>query len=406
MKTNLAARLGLLLPALCAGLPSPVRAGEAAAPADGTKYVLYMGADLAVQQGKKFYAVEDVDGSEFVITVGGKSRFVRTRLQANNLKVDRALKLAPVSVRLDDLQGGPGYTPANDPRHKFNARSGAASGAVAASDLATYNVTEITATLEQVKNSPVPWKEREQQLTVELDKEQGRQSEVNYQQATDYTSTPKMADALALELAEGNYDLVDVSFKVSSPEPLDDPYMVVLVEFAPRGAKPGETSTLIHAKALDPIGPEPKFIRVREGGMPVGFKYLRHEVHLYNRGREVATSESSKRVELSAAEARQYLVLDHLAAHKDGTLPPEPVVGSVPASVKQRLGPDQLQRTCYAKVSKEGLLLGVYADEGVSLPLADEDLVAAFAGVLFKPALARGKPMEGVVRVRLADLTL
>ncbi|MDQ5979594.1 MAG: hypothetical protein QG602_2569 [Verrucomicrobiota bacterium] len=372
----------------------------------GGKYVLFMGTELAVQQGKKFHRVEDVDGSEFVITVGGKPRFIRTRLQANNLKVDRELKLAPVSVQLDDLQGGPGYTPAADPRHKFNARSGAASGAAAAEGLADFNVKEIATTLEQVKNAPVPWKEREAQLETELSRQQGQLDVANYHAGTDYSSTPTMANALALELAEGNYDLVDISCKISSAVPLDDPYMVVLVEFSLRGGKPGQTSLLIHAKGLDLIGPEPKFVRIREGGMPVGFKYLRHEVHIYNRGKEVATSESSKRVELSAEEARQYLLIEHLAANKDATLPPQPVAGSLPTTVRQALNAEQLGRPCYAKISKEGLLLGVFADEGASLPLGDEGLVVAFEGAIFKPALAQGKPMNGVVRVRLADLAL
>lgn len=385
----------------------PAGGAEPAAPSSaGARYVLFMGSDLAVQQGRKFHTVEDVDGSEFVITVGGKKRFVRTRLQANHLKVERELKLAPISVRLDELQGGPGYTPANDPRHKFNARSGAASGATAANNLANYNVTEISNTLAQAKSGAIVWQERIDQLEGELSRQQDQQAESGYQLGTDYGSVGTMANALELELAEGNYDLVDVSFKVSSPVPLDDPYMVVLVEFQPRGAKPGETSTLIHAKALDPIGPDPKYIRIREGGMPVGFKYLRHEVHIYNRGKEVATSESSKRVELSADEARQYLLIEHLAANKDATLPPQPVVGSLPMTVRNRLSPDQLNRVCYAKVSKEGLLLGLYADESASLPLADEMLAEAFADALFKPAVAKGKPMDGLVRVRLAELTL
>ena len=398
-------RLVWLSVAALVALAPGLRAAEANTGAPG-KYVLFMGSDLSVQQGKKYYPVEDVDGSEFVITVGGKSRFVRTRLQANHLKVERELKLAPVSVQLAELQGGPGYTPGAAPRHKFNARSGAASGAAAAAGLADFNVKEMTATLEQVKSAPVQWKEREAQLETDIGKQQGQLDVANYQNATDYGSTPAMANALALELAEGNYDLVDVSFKISSPVPLDDPYIVVLVEFSPRGAKPGEISTLIHAKGLDPIGAEPKYIRIREGGLPVGFKYLRHEVHIYNRGREVATSESSKRVELSADEARQYLLIEHLAAHKDATLPPQPVAGSLPATVRQKLSAEQLNRPCYAKISKEGLLLGVFADEGVSLPLADDALVAAFSGAIFKPALAQGKPMSGVARVRLADLAL
>lgn len=405
MKTNHRRFLGCLGLAALAGLSLPAAEPAPAAPA-GKTHVLFMGADLAIQQGKKFYRVEDVDGSEFVITVRGKPQFVRTRLQTNHLKIEPELKLAPVSVQLDDLQGGPGYTPANDPRHKFNARSGAASGAAAAQTLAQYNVTEITTTLEQVRGGAVPWPEREAQLTAELDKQQGALNVTDYQQGTDYGSIGNMANALALELAEGNYDLVDVSFKISSPEPLDDPYMVVFVEFEPRGAKPGEKSTLIHAKALDPIGAEPKYVRIREGGMPVGFKYLRHEVHIYNRGREVATNASSKRVELSRDEAREYLLIDHLGANKDATVPPAPVVGSLPASVRGRVSPEQLQRTCYARIAKDGRLLGLFADEAASLPVADPDLTSLFADALYKPALARGRPMDGVVRLKLADLIL
>jgi hypothetical protein len=365
-----------------------------------------MGTDLSIQQGKRYYRVEDVDGSEFVITVRGKPQFVRTRLQTNHLKVEPGLKLAPFSVQLDELQGGPGYTPAADPRHKFNARSGAAAGAAAAQTLAQYNVTEITETLAKVRAGAIASPEREEQLEQELDRQQGNLNVADYQQGTDYGSIGTMANALSLELAEGNFDLVDVSFKISSPEPLDDPYMVVLVEFQPRGAKPGETSQLIHAKALDPIGPEPKYVRIREGGMPVGFKYLRHEVHIYNRGREVATNVSGKRVELSRDEAREYLLLDHLGANKDATVPPAPVAGSLPASVRGRVSPEQLQRPCYARIARDGRLLGLFADEAASLPVADPELASLFADGLYKPALAQGRPMDGVVRLKLADLIL
>jgi hypothetical protein len=376
---------------------------DAAAPAAKT-HVLYMGADLSIQQGKKYYRVEDVDGSEFVITVRGKPQFIRTRLQTNHLKVDPGLKLAPFSVRLDELQGGPGYTPAADPRHKFNARSGAASGATAARDMASANVAEITDTLSKIDRTVEPF--RTSLLETELAKQQDNLGGADYQLGTDYGSVGTMANALALELAEGNFDLVDVSFKISSPEPLDDPYMVVLVEFQPRGAKPGDNSLLIHAKALDPIGPEPKYIRIREGGMPVGFKYLRHEVHIYNRGREVATNVSSRRVELSRDEAREYLLIEYLGSNKDATVPAAAVAGSLPASVRGRVSAEQLNRTCYARIAKDGRLTGLFADEAASLPIADADFAGLFADALYKPALAQGKPMDGVVRVKLADLIL
>jgi hypothetical protein len=371
-------------------------AGGATAPT----HVLFMGADLSVQQGKKYYRVEDVDGSEFVIQIKGERKFIRTRMATNHVKVDHEVKLAPLSVKLEDLQGGPGYTPATDPRHKFNARSGAQGGAEAARNWSEARQTEAEQSLLQVRNP-----EMKRQYEDIIDAEKYAQVGLNQQLGSvDYGSIPSRANELALELAEGNFDLVDVSFKISSPVELDDPYMVVLVDFQLRDAKPGQTSTLIHAKALDPIGPEPKYVRIREGGMPSGFKYLRHEVHVYNRGKEVATSESSKRVVLNRDEAREYLLIEHLGTHKGATVPGSAVAGSLSPETSARLAPDQLQRVCYVRVSREGKLLGVFVDESTSLPLTDAAVADVLAEAFFKPALANGKPMEGVVRVRLAEL--
>jgi hypothetical protein len=129
-------------------------------------------------------------------------------------------------------------------------------------------------------------------------------------------------------------------------------------------------------------------------------------VHIYNRGKEVATNESSKRVELNRDEARQYLVIEHVAANKDATMPPAPVAGSLPQAARARLSREQLDRLCYARISKDGGVLGIFADESASLPLGDAAIAEVCAEGLFKPALAQGKPMEGVVRFRPADLTL
>jgi hypothetical protein len=222
----------------------------------------------------------------------------------------------------------------------------------------------------------------------------------------DQYSAGTQADRMQKELAEGNYDAFDISFKVSSPEPLDDPYMVIIVQFLERGAKPGASSVLIHAKALDPIGTTPQFVRVREGGMPVGYKFESYQVHLYNRGKEVATNASSKRVELSRDEVRQYLLMEHMGANKDATVPAVATPGGLRAGVRQQLAADQLARTCYVKVSKEGTLLGLYADESCNLKLEDPAMAAVLADVFYKPALVKGKPVDGVARVRLADLAL
>lgn len=399
MKTNFLRRwLGPVW--ILAGILPP--AASAVEPAAST---LFMGANLEVKQGKNFYAVEDVDGSEFVVTIDGKKRFIRTRLQSNNIKVVRELKLSPLAVALDNMQGGPGYTPANDPNLKFLARSGAAGGAQAANDLAISQATETANALTAMRQAPIRLVEMEKALEGNLEIQQNQAAVSGYQLQSDYTSIPSQAGDLAKELAEANYDLVDVSFKISSPVPLDDPYMVVLVEFQPRGAKPGEVSMLIHGKALEPITAKPKYIRVREGGMPTGFKYLRHEVHIYNRGKEIASNTSSKRVELNRDEARQYLLLEHMAANKKASVAAAPVPGSLSPEVRLRLQPAQVQRTCYVRVSKEGIPEGVFADASASQSLPDAELSAALAAAYYKPALIDGQPTEGVASVRLVDVT-
>lgn len=417
MKTAVlrSSRAAVLLAAVMGGWSWPATAAEPGSPPPAKSHVLFMGVDLEVQRGKKFYRVEDVDGSEFVVDVGGKKTFVPTRLQANNLKLDHELKLSATRAQLDDLEGGPGYTPANDPKLKFDRASGAAGGAAAVADgvqaqVATAEQNVALATFAMQGQAPEetsgPVREAYDRAVAIRDEAVG-QAHAGFQAPMqDRYNTGNQANQMQKELAEGNYDAVDISFKVSATEPLDDPYMVIIVQYLERDAKPGASSMLIHAKALDPIGAKPQYIRVREGGLPAGFKFESYQVHLYNRGQEVATNASAKRVELTQDEARQYIVMEYLAAHKTDTIPAAATPGSLCADVRRRLAPDQLQRTYYAKVSKDGVLLAAYADEACHLQVDDPATNAVLADVLYKPALVKGKPVDGVARVRLAELTL
>jgi len=381
-------------------LPVVVPAGEP--PAGPAKtHVLFMGVDLDVQQEKKLYRVEDVVGSEFKIRIGQKEYFVPTRNRTTGLKVVNALKLTSASVQVDDLQGDPTYTPAKDPRRKFNARTGTSGALQSAHDWSTLRQGEAVASLEKAQMGPPEFRKNYENI---IEQENDNLGVLNQQMGSDLGSIPTMANELAIELAKGDFDAVEVSFKLSSLEELADPYMVVLVEFQPREAKPGETGLLIHAKALGPVGPTPRAILMQEGGMPVGFKILRQEVHIYNHGEEIATNLSSKRVELTREEAREYLVIEHIGTHKGATVAASAVPGTLSPARRQQLTLDQLNRTLYAKVSKEGNLLGAFTDESCSVSIDNTDMLAALGEVFFKPALFQGKPVEAAARLRLADL--
>jgi hypothetical protein len=388
-------------------------AARADQPAPRTQ-TLFMGVDLAVQRETSFYRVVDVNGSELKIKIGKKEFFVPTQRRLTGLKVDYGLKLAQTKVQLDDLQSGPAYTPANDPVRKFNAASGAAGGAAAVRDLAYGRMIAAEIGLAAAGNALAQTPENSASRgavqaafdSATAEYSAGAQQAVGGDEFTQSQQfdTTAYANQMALEKAAGNYDAMEVSFKVSSPVELTEPYMVILFKYQERDAKEGDVGMLIHAKQLERIGPKPKYIRVREGGLPVGFKFVDCSVHIYNHGGEVATNLSTKSVELSREEAQQYLVIEHMGAHKQGTVPAAVVPGGLSAAMRGRLTAGQLERTVYAKISKDGALLGVYLDESGNMALSDPLVADALAESFFKPALVNGKPVEGIARVRLADL--
>lgn len=411
---NKTAFTGLLGAGLATAIALPPAHGAQAPAAQPKTHVLFMGADLAVQREKKFYRVEDVVGSELKIKVGRKEVFVPTRNRSTSLKVDHSLKLAGASVKLDELFSGPAYTPANDPVRKMIAASGAAGGAAAVRDLAygrmiaaEIGLASATNTLANTSESSASRSAVEaayQAAGAEYEAGTRQAESGNDFQFSSQYDTAAYANKAKLEEAEGNYDAMEVSFKVSSPVELDDPHMVVLFKFQERDAKPGDEGMVIHAQSLEPIGPKPKYVRVRQGGLPRGFKYLDCEVHIFNRGEEVATNASSKRVELTREEARQYLLIEHLGANKGTTVPASAVRGTVPPTRLRELSLDQLNRTYYAKVGVDGVVLGLYADEACSLQLDDPVTVSIVGEVFFKPALYQGKPVPGVAKVRLGEI--
>lgn len=415
MKAHLAPRFASLF-LTAAACPLALAASTAAAekkPEPAKPYVLFMGADLAVQRDKKFHRVEDVVGSELKIKIGKKEFFVPTRNRNTGLKVSNSLKLTATAARLDGLEAGPSYTPANDPKHKFNRESGAAGGAAAVQDLAygqmiamNLNASQSALNTEGATGPSAAMAQASiaaEQAAANA-KMQGAAAEGAALQYSSQYNTGAYADQMHRDLAEGNYDAMEVSFKISSPVELDDPHMVILFKFQERDAKPGAEGMLIHAESLDRIGPKPKYMRIRKGGLPRGFKYLDCEVHIFNRGEEVATNASSKRVEITREEAQQYLLIQHLGANKDATVPAAAVSGMLPIDRLKGLTPEQLNRIYYAKVGPDGSVLGLFADESCNLKIDNDATLAVVSEVFFKPALVKGKPVEGVARVRLGEI--
>jgi hypothetical protein len=373
-----------------------------------SSHVLFMGADLSVLHAKKLYLVKDVTGSSLSIRVDGDEVLVPTTRGSINLHVDAELKLAGSSVQLDELKAGPGYSYANNPMRKLEEANRTNLAMADQQDFAREAVVRSEANLAAVTESTSHYTDKARAarevnaaaLGVQVSKQMMGSTDIAL--GSDLSNVGSGAGRMALN--NGKFDAMEVSFKISSPLELERPYMVVLFKFHDPAAKPGVNGLVIHAQALDPIDSHPRYVRVLRGGLPLGFAFVDCAVHIYNRGREVATNHSEMRTELTRVDTRKYLVGSHLGAHKGATLPAAAVPGTLPRALRGSMTLDQLTRYVYARIGRDGALLGAFTNAECTAPLENPTVLAALGEIFFVPALEAGKPAEGVAQVRFADI--
>jgi hypothetical protein len=202
------------------------------------------------------------------------------------------------------------------------------------------------------------------------------------------------------------FDAMEVAFEVSSGRRLNSPYVVTLTRFHPKGARPGFVQNLVYAKSLHPIDAHATKIHILEGGFPPGFEVQDFQLHLYERGDEVATNVSQKRVPLTSDEAFEYVKMEYVGAHANATLPAAPAMGNLPADLPAQLASGKYGATYYVRISREGLVEGAFLDADCSRRVEDPYLESVVKGIRFKPALDKGKPVGGVAPLKLSQLAM
>ena len=348
--------------------------------------------------------MQDVSGNSWVITVKGEQVAVSPKDGPIGIKIVPSLKLTETSASMGNIRAEQAYTPGRDPSASF-ARATAASenlfmgSQIQLNNAVIQNAVEMGVVATHSVSGTNPNTTEEAEVAA------------LQQEATQVLSAATSGPGTTTDLAQGSisssgYDAMEIRFDVSSEKPLNSPYVVIVTRFHDRDGKPGTVRNLVYAQALDPIGPQAKRIHVLEGGFPPGFELKDYQIHLYNRGEEVATNISSKRVPLTRDEAFEYVKMEYVGAHKDATLPPVPAMGKLPADLPSRLAGGQFSQTLYVKVSKDGLANEAYLDEACSQRVNDPYVETVVRDIRFKPALENGKPVDGVAPLKLGQLMM
>lgn len=381
-------------------------------PPEDKTHTLFMGADLAVGLNHHLYSVSDVEGSSWVVLKDGEPTSIPTREAALDIKITPLLKLTEKSATVAGLHAERGYTFANDPavrQGRAFADSAAANTGYAAAanqanakaanylqqqDTGTFRSGGVLATSTIPENPAIPANFR--QFTPVTPAEVVEENYVRSSAGADNETTAERQTA--------GFDAMDVTFDISSDRMLQNPYVVTVTRFRPHGAAPGVVQNLVYAKALDPIDPHPLHVHLNEGGFPPGFEPVGFQLHVYNRGEEIATTVADKRVTLTRDEAFEYVRTEYEGAHPHDTLPAVPAMGHVSSDLPGRLGRGQYAATIYVRVSKDGVPEAIYRDSACQLPLDDPYVDALVRGLRFKPALDRGTPVAGVAAFKLHQL--
>jgi hypothetical protein len=408
-------------------------------------HTLFMGADFSVELDKDLYPVRGVIGSSWVIDINGEEKVVSAKKAPMDLKITPMLKLTDVSARIVGYKKVRAYSFKNDPSVMLT--RGLNEAAMTNAYLMD-NASDAQAVADTMSNKALGaaglFATSDNQLgaagmLATAAALSGRTSATaaptgNYTQATAiaeagaYAVTVAASAAASLATAQGTaaadlsqtqngdepagriattgLDAMDVEFDVSSERPLQKPYVVTLARFHPKGTKPGTVQNLVYAKELHPIDAHPTNVHLVEDGFPPDFELVDFQLHLYNRGEEVATTVSSERVELTRDEAFEYVRIEYISTHKGATLPASPAMGILPADLPGRLAHGEFKETIFVRVSKDGFAGEPFADASCSKRIEDPYLETVVRCIRFDPALAQGKPVEGVASVDLRQLKI
>jgi hypothetical protein len=418
--------------------------------ASAKTHTLFMGADIAINLDRDIYRVQDVFGSNWVIDINGREKEISAKEAPLNLKITPVLKLTEVSATVVGFKKVPAYSYANDPSVRLTkGLDGTASmnnDLMARAENAQIIVDTMTnkamggaallaGTWDQFSDNAmlVTAQHAYSNLhTTGITKGTGIGSGLPLPSsvvggggdAMDLGSASADPNVRAAEVggasvigqsANGNepgkiatrgLDALDIEFDIRSSKPLHNPYVVTMTRFRTASSRPGMVQNLVYAEALHPIDEHLSHVHFLEEGFPYNYELIDFQVHIYNRGEEVATNIAADRVELTRDEAFEYVKMEYVGAHPKDTLPAVPAMAKLPSDLPAKLAQGKYTGLYYVKVSKEGLAYVAYSDPACTREIDDPYLTSVIKRIRFKPALNNGKTVDGIAPLRLGQLSI
>jgi len=374
--------------------------GAAAAPAlpAHKTYYLFQGDNIAIDKDGKIYPVVDVSGGAWVIQENGADAVVSAQGGPVAMRDTPSSKLSEIAAAITHFKTEGAYTWANDPAVRLTRGMASSAQITAGADAAANQAAAANTTAAVLSGASA---------TPSSSHGSGTEEDVGGSSAMNPVGSDNdLYLANAGKVNTEGYDALKVDFSIASEHKLPSPYLVVFTYFRDPGAAPNMVRKLVYAKALAGLTATPEKVEFTIEGFPVGYVLSSMEVHLYDRGQEVATNLSPKRQEMTSDQAFDYVLSKYLAAHKDATLPAVPAMGDLPPDLHERIAKGEYATPVFVKVSKDGVAAAAYSDQTCTRKINDPYLTSVVEAIRFKPALDHGNPVDSVSQLTVARLRI
>lgn len=369
------------------------------------EYSIFVGQDVSVVRKGKHHLVIGAQKKAVEVVIDGKLTIIPLS-EAKDLQLDRGLKLSNHRATIENVRGTEGES-----RLAGVAQTEAMLTGMALQDMAedkrdnvlgasvwaaVYAQRPIVYNLDGSPYEQGPIANEIQQTAIDQLPSLDRSIDISSRLRTDTTVDNKFGGG---GLNDTGYV---VSFQVSAPEALEQCHVAVISEYT----LPGDSGLTLTSVTLEPIGdlgPTARKFSCEVRRFPPGAQMKGYRVALYSRGQEIVTNLSSRRTDVTRDEAVLFMTMEYLAKHPGETRPPAPILMVPRTELIARLGSTPLDQVIYARVAKDGKILRLSTDVTGSTRLSP-DLGAAIDQIAFAPALEKGKPVEGVAKLRLSDL--
>lgn len=390
--------LARALPALL-WAPLPVDGAETPVPnvsSPSGQFELFSGLDLSAEHEGKMLPVVDVTGERLYLKQEREVKQIPF-WKVKSYRMQPVLKLSEIVAEVTNFKATPDYMPETDPRAKWMR---------AQNQMYIQQTNRMEDQRLEVQLTPNKLPEKATSgptLQSAAIQKWAKKIENDSSLTGDLSNSGWYNNKMQQELDEERYDALVFDFTLASNKYIHEPYIVIITTGrAPD--HPDQEFDSIYAKSLESIASsKPRSFHIRQNGLPPGYKLARTQFHLYSGNQEIATSLSEKRLSLTKDQAVQYLIVQYVVDHKTETLPAKPALIKFPSDFSTKISPEQLKQRFVLTIDSSGSVTKVaLLDEG-NRPV-DEYAESVMKSFYFYPALLKGKPVEGQLKVRFSDL--